>query len=149
MIGQAASSAFVASLGKTNTIHWLIPPGHFESRVPVTDQLDIPYDTTAHYVTGHLHPYGKSLSLIDKTSKETLFTITSSDFTDKLGVAAMTQWSSTEGVELHKDHQYELVTTYHNPTDHPIDAMSILYVYALDKQFHAASEAKLASASPR
>lgn len=134
---QAASSAFVASLGKTNTIHWLIPPGGFESRVPVSNQLNLPYDTTAHYVTGHLHPYGKSLSLRDTTTAKTVFEITSKDFTDKLGVAEMTEWSSAEGVELHKDHQYELVTTYHNPTDHPIDAMSILYVYARDKQFRA------------
>ena len=50
---------------------------------------------------------------------------------------------------LFKDHQYELVTTYHNPTKQPIDAMSILYVYALDKQFHAATDAKLASLTSR
>jgi hypothetical protein len=31
--------------GKTNTMHWLIPPGYYESRVKVTDQLAVPYDT--------------------------------------------------------------------------------------------------------
>ena len=141
MIGKAASSAFVASLGKTNTIHWLIPPGHYESHVNVTDQLELPFDTTAHYVTGHLHPFGRSIKLVDKTADQTIFTINAEDFSDKLGVAHMDEWSSTEGIELFKDHQYELLTTYHNPTDKPIDAMSILYVYALDKSFHVDTRA--------
>jgi hypothetical protein len=136
-VGKAASNAFLASLGKTNTVHWLIPPGHYQSNVDVTDQFELPYDTTAHYVTGHLHPYGKSLSLIDKTTGQTLFTIHATDYDNRLGVQAMEQWSSSGGVELVKDHRYELVTAYHNPTDKPIDAMSILYVYALDKTFEA------------
>ena len=53
-IGKAASNSFLASLGKTNTIHWLIPPGHYESHVPIKEQLDLPYDTSVHFVTAHL-----------------------------------------------------------------------------------------------
>jgi hypothetical protein len=134
-VGKAASNAFLASLGKTNTVHWLIPPGHFESHVDITDQMELPYDTTAHYVTAHLHPFGKSVSLVDKTTGKTLFAIHATDYDNRLGVQSMEQWSSAEGVDLMKDHQYELVTAYHNPTDKPIDAMSILYVYAFDKTF--------------
>jgi hypothetical protein len=134
-IGKAASNAFLSSLGRTNTAHWLIPPGHFESHVDVTNQMELPYDTAVHYVTAHLHPYGKCVSLVDKTDAKTLFTIHASDYDDRLGVREMEQWSSAEGVALVKDHQYELVTTYHNPTDKPIDAMSIVYVYAFDEQF--------------
>jgi hypothetical protein len=137
-VGKAASSAFVASLGKTNTMHWLIPPGYYESRVKVTDQLAVPYDTTAHYVTGHLHPYGKSLALVDATAKRTLFTVHAKDFNDRLGVAEMEELTFAKGVELFKDHEYELVTVYENTTKEPIDAMSILYVYSLDKQFRPA-----------
>src|SRR5262249_39523250 len=103
-VGQAASTAFVASLGKTNTIHWLIPPGDYEGRVPVSDQLDLPFDTTVHYVTGHLHPYGKSLELVDKTEGNTVFTIHSADRKDRLGVERMEEWSSVEGVQMKKDH---------------------------------------------
>jgi hypothetical protein len=138
-VGKAASNAFHASLGKTNTVHWLIPPGDFESRVNVTDQFDLPYDTTAHYVTAHLHPYGKSIALFDKTSKQTLFTIRATDYPDRLGVQMMEQWSSTAGAEVIKGHEYELLTEYHNPTDKPIDAMSILYVYAQDRKFSGGS----------
>ena len=116
-------------------MHWLIPPGRYESHVPVTEQLAVPYDTTAHYATGHLHPYAKSLALVDTTAQRTLFTIHSRDFDDRIGVAEMEELSLPQGVELFKDHQYELVTVYDNPTSEPVDAMSILYVYSLDKQF--------------
>jgi hypothetical protein len=136
---RSASSGFVASVGKTNTVHWLIPPGIYQSRVDVTDQLDLPYDTTAHYVTGHLHPYAKSLALVDKTTGREVFVIRSKDFSDRIGVAEMEQWSSVAGTPLEKSHEYELVTTYDNPTDTPIDAMSILYLYALDKRFEESS----------
>ena len=133
-IATAASNAFLESLGKTNTVHWMIPPGHYQRHVDVTDQMDLPFDTTAHYVTGHLHPFGKSIQLIDKTADQVVLTIKSQDWSNKRGVAAMEQISNAEGIELHKDHAYELVTTYHNPTKESIDAMSILYVYALDRQ---------------
>jgi hypothetical protein len=136
-VTKAASNSFVASLGKTNTIHWMIPPGHYESRVPVDAQLDLPYDTTAHYITAHLHPYGKSIALVDTTTNTVVCEIKSRDFTDKLGVEEMTEVKSSAGVPLFKDHQYQLVTTYHNPTHEPIDAMSILYVYCRDRQFEA------------
>jgi hypothetical protein len=134
-VGKAASNAFLASIGKTNTVHWLIPPGHFESKIDVTDQMDLPYDTTAHHVTAHLHPFGKSVSLRDATAGKTLFKVHSKDYDDRKGVQTMEQWSSVDGVNLVKGHDYELVTEYFNPTDKPIDAMSILYIYALDKKF--------------
>jgi hypothetical protein len=133
-ITTAASTAFLRSLGTTNTVHWMIPPGHYESHVDVTDQIQLPFDTTAHYVTGHLHPFGKSIQLIDKTLDQVVLTIKSKDWHDKRGVAAIDEISTPDGIALHNDHAYELVTTYHNPTREPIDAMSILYVYALDKQ---------------
>jgi hypothetical protein len=141
---KSASSGFVASVGKTNTVHWLIPPGKYQSRVDVTDQLDLPYDTTAHYVTGHLHPYAKSLALVDKTTGRELFVIRSKDLRDRIGVAEMEQWSSADGLILEQSHQYELVTTYENPTAEPIDAMSILYLYAMDKLYEGASRESVA-----
>ena len=56
----------------------------------------------------------------------------------------MERWSSVRGVRLKQSHEYELVTTYVNPTDKPIDAMSILYVYALDKRYEQSERDALA-----
>jgi hypothetical protein len=134
-VGTSASGTSVGSVSTTNTIHWLVPPGHYESRVPVTDQLDLAEDTTAHYVTGHLHPFGRSIRLVDATEDRTVFAIASKDFGDRLGVAEMDELVLPDGLALRKGHEYQLITTYFNPTDKPIDVMSILYIYALDTRF--------------
>jgi len=140
--GRTASShGFVQSVGPEKTIHWLVSPGEYESHTPIDDQLDLPFDTTVHYVTGHLHPFGVSLALRDLTTNETLFTIYAKDWDDKLGVAQMDEISSPEGIPLHHDHKYELVTVYNNTTKADIDAMSILYIYCRDWSFENKSSA--------
>jgi hypothetical protein len=134
--GRTASKhGFVASVGPEKTIHWLVRPGKYESRTSVDDQLDLPFDTTVHYVTGHLHPFGVSLALQDVTTGDTLFVIRARDWDDRLGVSHMDEISSQEGILLHRDHHYELITDYDNTTQNDIDAMSILYLYCLDRSF--------------
>jgi hypothetical protein len=144
--GRTASKhGFVQSVGPDKTIHWLVSPGEYESHTPIDDQLDLPFDTTVHYVTGHLHPYGVSLALHDVTTNETLFTIKASDWSDRLGVAHMDEISSPEGIPLHRDHKYELVTVYNNTTKSDIDAMSILYIYCRDWSLENKSAASVNS----
>ncbi|HYV51318.1 MAG TPA: hypothetical protein VE910_05395 [Dongiaceae bacterium] len=140
--GRTASKhGFVQSVGPEKTIHWLVSPGEYEAHTPVDDQLNLPFDTTVHYVTGHLHPFGVSLALRDLTTDETLFTIKAQDWNDRLGVADMDEISSPEGIALHHDHKYELVTVYNNTTPADIDAMSILYLYCRDWSFESKSSA--------
>ena len=50
----------------------------------------------------------------------------------------MEQLSLPAGVPIYKDHEYKLVTNYLNPQSEAIDAMSILYLYGLDKTFQQA-----------
>ena len=107
----------------------MVPPGEHTYRSDVSNQFKLPYATKAHYVTGHLHPYAKSLQLIDLETKEVLFSIESEDFKDKIGVEKMTEVTSQEGVLIKPEGRYELVTRYHNTSDEPIDAMAILYLY--------------------
>ena len=134
--GRTASKhGFVESVGAERTIHWLVRPGVYESRTSIDDQLDLPFDTTIHYVTGHLHPFGVSLALRDMTTNETLFEIKARDWDDRLGVAHMDEISSETGVPLRRDHKYELITRYNNTTQGDIDAMSILYIYCRDWTF--------------
>ena len=38
-------------------------------------------------------------------------------------------YSSTTGFPIYKNHDYELITVYDNPTGHDIDAMAVLRLY--------------------
>lgn len=134
VLGLAASEkGFVESLGKTKAIHWMVAPGRYTLHTDVTPQMDLPMDTTVHYVTAHLHPYGVSLTLIDRTTADTLFVLRSKDFENKIGVERMEELELPEGVPVYRDHAYELVTDYDNRTEGNVDAMAILYLYLADK----------------
>lgn len=128
-VSNASAGGLLRQFGKDNTIHWMVPPGRHSYRTDVTAQMELPYDTTAHLITGHLHPYGTSMRLVDKQSGKVVFEITSQNFSDKIGVQRMSEIVSTEGVAIRKGHQLELVADYENTTDQPIDAMAIMYLY--------------------
>jgi hypothetical protein len=131
----------------TNTLHWMVPPGRHTYIYDVTEQMKLNFDTTMHYATGHLHPLGERLALVDKTTGETVLEIRSKDYAGKIGVERMEEFSFPEGKPIYKDHQYELVTTYNNLTGKPADVMAIFYAYLLDHGFDRASIA-LTPASP-
>ena len=130
---NASEGGVVDQFGTDNTIHWMVPPGAHTYRSEVAKQFELPFDTTAHYVTGHLHPYGKSLRLVDLESGEVVFEIVSEDFTDRPGVKRMSEIRLPEGRLVKAGHRYELVADYENPLPGPIDAMAILYVYLAEE----------------
>lgn len=132
-VANASKGGLLRQFGPEHTIHWMVPPGQHTYRSEVTDQFELPFDTTAHYVTGHLHPYGVSLELIEMESGEVVFSIESEDFDDRVGVRLMTELKSERGVWLEKDARYELVAKYDNPTEKPSDAMAILYLYLAEE----------------
>jgi hypothetical protein len=132
-VENASASGVVKQFGMQNTVHWMVPPGRHLYRTEVTEQLNLPCDTTVHYVTGHLHPFGRRLWLRDLESGQTLFEVTGEDYDDRLGVARISEIVSHEGVSIAKDRRYELVTEYVNPGTSATDAMAILYLYALDQ----------------
>ncbi len=122
---------------ESRTIHWLVAPGVFESRTDVTDQLELEENTSIHFATAHLHPYARTVSLLDKTSGKVIVSINSADYKGRRGVAEMETWTSDAGVPVFRDHKYELLTEYGNPTEGPIDAMAIVYIYLWDRRFAA------------
>jgi hypothetical protein len=125
----------VGSIGEGMTLHWLVPPGRHTFRTEIASQLGLPFDTTIHYATFHIHPYGKSFELRDLTTGETVFSLNSRDWTDRVGVAHVDEVKSQEGIPISRSHRYESVVEYDNTTDHEIDAMGILYLYLLEKDF--------------
>jgi len=132
--------------GDEHTIHWMVPPGNHRYRSEVTEQLDLPFDTTSHYVTGHLHPMGTSLKLVEMDTQKVVFDITAKCRTDRMGVVEMSEIQSIEGVPLQAGKRYELIAEYNNTSDESIDAMGIMYLYMLEKE-HVSDDDKLAQIS--
>ena len=111
--------------------HWLVPPGRHTYRSPVVrpmfqspgNPLGIGENTRIHFMRVHLHGYGESVALLDKTTGETIWTGYAENADGLRQIVRSDSYSDVEGVPLHRDHEYELEIVYDNPTDEPIDAM--------------------------
>ena len=111
--------------------HWLVPPGRHTYTSPVVrpmyqtpgNPLGIGANTRIHVMRVHLHGYGESVALLDKTTGETIWTGYAKNANGLRQILRSDSYSDVEGIPLHRDHQYELEIVYDNPTDQPIDAM--------------------------
>ncbi|MBV9670489.1 MAG: hypothetical protein JOZ43_05990 [Acidobacteriales bacterium] len=125
------STALVPSEGMTN--HWTVPCGRHIYMTDVTPQLNLPFDTTIHYATIHVHPFARGVELRDLTTGQTILKLNSKDWPDRIGVARVEEFKSIEGMPILHNHRYELTTEYDNTSDSNTDAMAILYLYLLEK----------------
>ena len=134
-VPASANSAMIEDpLGHEFTGHWVVEPGREVSRNNVTRWLDLEFDTRVHYIAVHLHPFAESLELYDLTEKKTVYRASTRNRKDGIGLDEVDVYSSEEGFRIYKDHEYEVVSTYNNTTDGPIDAMAVMFLYMLDEK---------------
>jgi hypothetical protein len=127
----AGCAEFKPSGGLTN--HWIVPRGRHIYKTEITPQLNIPFDTTIHYATIHVHPFARGMQLRDLTTGETILSLGSRDWPDRIGVAHVDEFKSVSGIPIFRNHRYELAAEYDNNSASNTDAMAILYLYLLEK----------------
>ena len=132
---NASPHEYEDGMGRTFTGHWVVEPGRQVNRTLVTRLMRLPYDTRIHYIAVHLHPFAESLELRDLTTGESLFLSQAENFDDRIGLARVDAFSSVEGIPVHRDHEYEIVSVYDNTTDEPQDSMAVMYLYLQDLDF--------------
>ncbi len=136
-VGQAAIAGDVDAdgLGQKFSAHWLVEPGEEVNRTNVTRFLNLPYDTKAHYIATHLHPYAESLELRDLTTGETVYIARVDNSKGRVGLDRVDFYSSTEGIQFYRGHEYELVSRYNNTSDQTADSMAVMYMYMANQNF--------------
>ncbi len=136
LVGRNASDhEYPDPLGRKFSGHWVVPPGREVNRTLVTHLMNVPYDTTMHYIAVHLHPFAESLELRDLTTGESLFKSEAENFEGIIGLARVDDYSSVEGIPVFADHQYEMVSIYNNTTAEDQDSMAVMYMYLRDRDF--------------
>ena len=149
LIGQRAPNAmgmgsdYVGPDGKHYTGHWVVPPGKQVNTNDVTWFMNLPYDTKLHYAAVHLHPYAQSLTLRDTTTDSDVFKATAKNPKGRVGLERVDEFVSVPGVPLHKDHKYELVSVYNNPTKQNADSMASMFLALDDPEFAMPTTADL------
>ncbi len=132
---STAGSNFGDQFGRKFTGHWTVTPGREVNHTPVTSLMAIPFDTTIHYIAIHLHPFAESVELYDLTEDRSVFRSNAGNVRQGVGLVSVETYSSKVGIPVFRDHEYELVSVYHNPTTQNHDAMATVFLYLLDKEF--------------
>ncbi|MEM9291836.1 MAG: hypothetical protein AAGD01_09155 [Acidobacteriota bacterium] len=145
MVGQnAATHEYQDRLGRRFTGHWVVQPGREVNRTLVTDILTLPFDTRVHYIAVHLHPFAESLELRNLTTGKTVFKSRVRPADAGIGIEHVEYFSSVEGVELFREHEYEMVSIYENSSGEPQDSMAVMYLYLLDREYQRPAELTVA-----
>ena len=121
--------------GQKFTAHWVVPPGREVNRTNVTRFLNLPYDTTVHYIAVHLHPFAERLTLRDLTTDEVVFEAKVTPSEGRVGIDRIEHFESRAGKIIHADHEYELISIYNNTSDKDVDSMAVMYLYLRDQKF--------------
>ena len=135
-LGTSASTHSITDqFGRVFAGHWVVKPGREVNHSLATHYFRVPFDSTIHYIAVHLHPFAETLELRDLTAKKRVFLSRAENFKDKIGLKRVEYFISKRGILVYKDHQYELVSVYVNPTEEDQDAMATMLLYIEDKNF--------------
>ena len=146
LVGTGATNhSYKDAFGHTFAGHWAVKPGREVNRTLATTWMNLPFDTTVHYIAIHLHPFAESLELRDLTTQTTVFKSTVRSPFDRIGIDHVEYFSSEAGIPVFKDHEYELVSVYNNTTAEDQDSMAVMFLYSLDKELQKTNFAKLQS----
>lgn len=114
--------------------HWVIPKGKKEYRSAITNQLQIKDSLRLHFGAPHVHPFATSIAVFDKTKNSIIFTCNVTNFKNKIGLSKIETFSSTEGIWLYKNHEYELILTTNNTSTIQQDMMGSLFLFFYDEE---------------
>ena len=136
-VGLDAGTQFPSVLrdehGRAFSAHWILEPGREENHTLVTRLLDLPYDTTLHYVAVHLHPFAEYVELRDLTARRTVYRSRARNVPGRIGLAEVEYFSSAPGLPIYKDHEYEVVSVYNNTSGGRQDSMATMFLYLAAK----------------
>lgn len=108
----------------TNPDMYFVPPG------PDVRELEfsLPYSGTIQAMGVHIHPYGRSIELINQNTGETVWKAIGS-YGDDGRLIEMPFFSTSAGYPFGPEDRFLLRATYQNPTDIEQDAMAGLFIF--------------------
>ncbi|MDE1153355.1 MAG: hypothetical protein PW788_12525 [Micavibrio sp.] len=115
-------------------VHFDVQPGRHEYRTEIGKDHPIHRGGTIHYIKLHLHPFGESLALVDKTTGSTLWKGEVSNDDQRRMLTDVAFYSSAEGIKIDKTHDYEIVGIYNNTGKTVSDGMAVLRLYVADDE---------------
>lgn len=127
------------SLKRRLSGHWVVPPGTHSYTSPITEERDAGLtskDRIIHFAWSHIHPLCSTISLKQCGSPEDILTVHAKTNVAKgLEIEKIEPISSKQGIKLPAGKNYELIATYDNVTETPLDSMAVLGLFYEDNTF--------------
>ena len=123
---------YLDAYGRRYTGHWTLPQGESVEVTNVTQMLNLEFDTRIHFIGAHVHPFAKSIALLDLTSGDTLQTLHTQTPKGHIGIDGIEHYSSKEGLPVFQNHEYATVVVYDTPEADEHTAMATLFLYLRD-----------------
>lgn len=138
------SSDYTDPQGRHLTGHWVVPPGRQTNHSDITWFMRLPYDVKLHYAAVHVHPFAESLTMRDATTGQEVFKAVIRNPKQGVGLEHVDELVSVDGIKLYKDHKYEMISVYNNPTSENVDSMASMFLALSDPEFVAPTRQQLA-----
>ncbi len=138
---NAIGGLFDGPEGKKYSGHWSVPPGPSEFRFPLRYYARSfgSYETTAHAMIPHIHPYCTEMTVIEHdptcSTSRVIYRSQVKNKEHETGLLDIDRFSSAQGLEIHPDRQYELAVHYDNSSGIAQDSMATMAIYTHDKRF--------------
>lgn len=114
--------------------HWVFSPGRHHFSFNATKQLSIKDSIRLYQITSHLHPFAERLQLVDKTTNTVIYNCESENFEDKIGLKNTPTFTSTEGIWLYENREYEMMLEVNNTTNTDQEMMASMAIFYNDEE---------------
>ena len=132
-VPAAEKYTYVSDEGKRFSGHWIVEPGIEQRRQNITPLMNLPFNTTVHFIGVHLHPFAEYLELRDITADAIVYRADAANHSYKIGLHTIGSYSNKTGFPIYRDHEYELIYQANNTTNEDQDMMAVMILYMFDK----------------
>ena len=122
--------------GKGNKLsgHWVVPVGKNVYRSTINHQLELKDSLRLQAAAIHVHPFATQIMLYNKTLQKPVFTSKITNHDKSIGLTEIENFTSTDGVWLYANQEYEIVLEVNNTSIENQDMMGSMFLFFYDSE---------------
>ena len=122
--------------GKGNKLsgHWVVPIGKNTYRSGINHQLELKDSLRLQAAAIHVHPFATQIMLYNKTLQKPVFTSKITNHDKSIGLTEIENFTSTDGVWLYANQEYEIVLEVNNTSIENQDMMGSMFLFFYDSE---------------
>ena len=122
--------------GKGNKLsgHWVVPVGKNTYRSSINHQLALKDSLRLQAAAIHVHPFATQIMLYNKTLDKPVFISKITNHTKNIGLSKIENFTSTAGIWLYANQEYEIVLEVNNTSTENQDMMGSMFLFFYDRE---------------